>query len=109
MKWKGREGSGNVEDRRGISTGQVAVGGGIGTIVIVIIVILLGGDPSELINTMQPGNLSPESGQLTASPEEDEMAQFVSVVLKDTETVWIKLFEGSGMSYRQPKLVIFRG
>ena len=48
MKWQGRRGSGNVEDRRGMSTGRMAVGGGIGTIVIVLVILLLGGDPSQL-------------------------------------------------------------
>ncbi len=54
MKWQGRQGSDNVEDRRGMSTGKMAVGGGIGTIVIVLLVLLLGGDPSSVLNTMQP-------------------------------------------------------
>jgi uncharacterized protein len=103
MKWQGRQGSNNVEDRRGISTGRIAVGGGIGTIVIVIIVLLLGGDPSQLLNMG-----SSQTEQITTTAEEDEMATFVSVVLKDTETVWGKIFEQSGSTYRQPKLVLFR-
>lgn len=53
MKWKGREGSGNIEDRRGMSTGRMAVGGGIGTIVVLLIVLLLGGDPVKLLDSMQ--------------------------------------------------------
>ena len=108
MKWKGREGSGNVEDRRGMSTGRMAVGGGIGTIVILLIVLLLGGDPVKLLDSIQQGGPATETGQIATTPEEDEMAQFVSVVLKDTETVWSKIFEQSGSTYRQPKLVLFR-
>ena len=104
MKWLGREGSNNVEDRRGISGRHVAIGGGIGTIVIAIIVLLLGGDPSQLLN-MQGKT---ETEQVQTSAEEDQMAKFVSVVLKDTETVWGKIFEASGSTYRQPKLVLFR-
>ncbi len=104
MKWIGRDGSGNVEDRRGMSRGKIALGGGIGTIVIVLIVWLLGGDPTQLLNNM--GTL--ETEQVTTTAEEDEMARFVSVVLKDTETVWGKIFEQSGSTYRQPKLVLFR-
>ena len=50
MKWQGRRGSSNVEDRRGMSTGGKVVGGGIGTLVIVLLVYLLGGDPSSIIN-----------------------------------------------------------
>lgn len=105
MKWKGRQGSGNILDRRGMSTGRMAAGGGIGTIVIVIIVMLLGGDPSQLLNT-SPGETGTE--QFSTTPAEDEMAQFVSVVLKDTETVWGSLFEQSGSTYRPPQLVLFR-
>jgi len=109
MKWQGRQGSGNVEDRRGMGRGGKMIGGGLGTIVILIIVFLLGGDPSALLNTLDQGNTSTGTEQVVTSPEEDEMAQFVSVVLKDTEIVWEKIFEQSGSAYRQPKLVLFRG
>jgi hypothetical protein len=105
MKWQGRQGSGNVEDRRGMSRGKMAAGGGIGTIVIVIIVLLLGGDPSQLFDTMQGGN---QTEQVQSTAEEDQMAQFVSVVLKDTETVWTKIFQEWGSTYRQPTLVLYR-
>jgi len=105
MKWQGRQESGNIEDRRGISTGRMAVGGGIGTIVIVLVVWLLGGDPSKLLN-MIPGGA--DTTQVSTSAAEDQMEKFVAVVLKDTETVWGKIFEKSNMTYRQPKLVLFR-
>ncbi len=108
MKWKGRQGSGNIEDRRGMSTGRMITGGGIGTVIILLIVLLLGGDPVKLLDSMQQATTSRGTEQVTASNEEDEMAQFVSVVLKDTETVWGKIFEESGATYRQPKLVLFR-
>ena len=107
MKWQGRQGSDNVEDRRRMSTGKMAVGGGIGTIVIVLIVLLLGGDPSSVVDTMQ--TTQTESGTTTFSDEEQAMAQFVSVVLKDTETIWGKVFQQSGSTYRQPTLVLFSG
>ena len=105
MKWQGRQGSGNIEDRRGMSGGKIAMGGGIGTIVIVLIVLLLGGDPSQLLDTMQSGT---ETEQVQTTAEEDQMAQFVSVVLKDTETVWTKIFQEWGSKYRLPTLVFFR-
>jgi predicted metalloprotease len=105
MKWQGRQGSDNVEDRRGMSRGKMAIGGGIGTIVIALIVLLLGGDPSQLLNTMQSGT---ETEQVQTTAEEDEMAQFVKVVLKDTETVWGQLFKQWGSEYRMPTLVFFR-
>ena len=105
MKWQGRQGSGNIEDRRGMSKGRMAIGGGIGTIVIALVVMLLGGDPSQLLDSMQGGS---ETEQISTTAEEDQMAQFVSVVLKDTETIWEKIFKQSGSSYRQPTLVLFR-
>ena len=108
MKWEGRKGSDNVEDRRGMSTGKIALGGGIGTIVIALVIFLLGGDPSQVLNTSQESNPASESGQVTTTPEEDAMDQFVRVVLKDTETVWGKIFEQSGSTYTLPKLVLFR-
>ena len=107
MKWQGRQGSENVEDRRGMSKGKMAIGGGIGTVVIALIVLLLGGDPTEVVDSMQ--NTPVEAGTTTFSAEEQEMAQFVSVVLKDTETIWGKVFQESGSTYRQPTLVLYSG
>lgn len=106
MKWQGRRGSGNVEDRRGMGTGTKVVGGGIGTLVIVLLVYLLGGDPSSIIN--QGGSGAETSGPIEATEEENAMAQFVSVVLADTEEVWGKIFAESGATYRTPTLVLFR-
>ncbi len=106
MKIEGRRTSDNVEDRRGMSRGKMAVGGGIGTIVIVVIVWLLGGNPSEVINTLQGPET--ETGPVTASPEEEAMVNFVSVVLAGTEDVWTKVFQESSMTYRKPTLVLFR-
>ncbi|MCU0457629.1 MAG: zinc metallopeptidase [Bacteroidales bacterium] len=105
MKWQGRRGSQNVEERRGMSTGTKVVGGGIGTIVIVLLVYLLGGDPSAIIQDSGSGQAS---GPVEATEEENAMAQFVSVVLADTEEVWGKIFAQSGGTYRQPTLVLFR-
>jgi len=105
MKWQGRRGSDNVEDRRGMSTGTKVVGGGIGTLVIVLLVYLLGGDPSGIL---QQSGSSETTGPVEATEEENQMAQFVSVVLADTEEVWGKIFAQSGSTYRQPTLVLFR-
>ncbi len=105
MKWQGRRGSDNVEDRRGMSRGTKVVGGGIGTLVIVLLVYLLGGDPSGIL---QQSGSSETAGPVEATEEENAMAQFVSVVLADTEEVWGKLFAQSGATYRQPTLVLFR-
>ena len=90
-----------------MSKGKMAIGGGIGTVVIALIVLLLGGDPTAVVDTMQ--NTPVEAGTTTISAEEQEMAQFVSVVLKDTETIWGKVFQESGSTYRQPTLVLYSG
>lgn len=102
MLWRNRRQSGNVEDRRG-SGGFVA--GGIGTIIIAIIVWLLGGNPLEFLGGEQMQN---SENVATDIPENDTVAQFVAVVLADTEDVWDSIFRASGETYRQPKLVIFR-
>ena len=106
MRTEGRRTSDNVEDRRGMSTGKMAVGGGIGTIVIVLLVLLLGGDPSQVVNTAQ--DTATESGPVTSTPEEAAMAEFVKVVLAGTEDVWTNIFRQSNMTYQMPTLVLFR-
>lgn len=106
MKTEGRRTSSNVEDRRGMSRGKMAVGGGIGTIVIALVVLLLGGDPSQVVDTFQQGAVQSENVEV--SPGEEAMANFVSVVLAGTEDVWTQIFTQSGMTYRKPTLVLFR-
>ena len=106
MKWQGRKGSDNIEDRRGMSKGRMAVGGGIGTIVIALVIVLLGGDPSEVMNNLDSGS---GTEQVITTAEEDQMFQFVKVVLKETENVWGAIFSGSDKTYKEPTLVFFRG
>jgi len=108
MRWRGREQSGNVEDRRGMSTGKMAAGGTVGTLAIVVIVWLLGGNPSQLINNLQSRGESGAADPAVIQAEE-ELSQFASVVLKDTEDVWHELFSQSGNTYTEPILVIFSG
>ncbi len=107
MLWRGRSGSSNVEDRRGMSAGGIATGGGLVGLVVYLLYSFLGGDPSQLpdMNAMQSGK------EMTAeqSASEDTMAQFVSVVLAETETIWGEVFAKNGMQYQPPKLVLFRG
>ncbi|WP_172255178.1 KPN_02809 family neutral zinc metallopeptidase [Saccharibacillus deserti] len=114
MEWKGRKASRNVEDRRGQSGGGGAmkVGGGlgIGGIVIVIIIMLMGGDPGSLLNggsTTETSQTQTENNSYRGTAEEEERADFVSVVLADTEQVWGEVFRKNGMTYRNPKLVLF--
>ncbi|MBN2091650.1 neutral zinc metallopeptidase [candidate division KSB1 bacterium] len=105
MRWLGRRESSNVEDRRGGGTSRKVVGGGVGTIFIVLIVYLLGGDPSSFLN-MQGGEQS-SVGTYQGSEQEEQLAKFVAVVLGDTEDVWNQLFQQAGMTYREPKLVLY--
>ena len=104
MLWKGRRTSGNVEDRRGMGGGGKLLGGGIGAAVLGLIIYLLGGDPSAIINQ---GESAPQTQEQKAA--EDEAAQFVSVVLADTEDVWNKLFSDMGKQYQEPSMVLFNG
>ncbi|QCT04743.1 putative neutral zinc metallopeptidase [Paenibacillus algicola] len=106
MQWKGRRASSNVEDRRG-RKGPGLIGGGIGGIIIVLVITLLGGNPGELLGSL--GGASEPSGAYTETAEEQELAQFVSVVLADTEEVWQEVFRKEGMEYEEPTLVLYTG
>ncbi|MEO0470456.1 MAG: neutral zinc metallopeptidase [Bacteroidota bacterium] len=97
MRWRGRQGSSNVEDRRGQSPGRSRMGRraggiGLGTIIIAIIIGLLGGDPAALLDSQAGGMAAPTQQQYQPSQPNDELGQFVSVVLKETENVWDELF-----------------
>lgn len=107
MRWKGRRESSNVEDRRGMPIKGI-VGGGIGTIVIVVVVLLLGGDPTSMLQNVQLDEQTTNSNY-TESAEDKELAQFVSVVLAETENIWHDIFKEKGSTYREPKLVLFSG
>ena len=108
MRTEGRRTSDNVEDRRGMSSGgKMAIGGGLGTIVIALVVLLLGGDPTQVLNSSQEAPAT-ESGPITTTPEEDAMDNLVRVVLAGTEDVWTKIFQESKMTYKPPTLVLFR-
>lgn len=103
MQWFGK-GSDNVEDRRG-GGGRVAVGGGIG-IIIVLVGLFFGKDLSGIAN-MIPAT---QQGEVKKGvPENDPQAKFISGVLESTEQVWGPQFEELGLQYQQPKLVLFSG
>lgn len=109
MRWRGRKESSNVEDRRSMSPGgKGLVGGGIGTIAIVLVVLLLGGDPTSILQNVQTTDQTTNSNY-TESAADKELAQFVSVVLAETENVWHAIFQDKGANYREPKLVLFSG
>lgn len=108
MDWKGRRESSNVDDRRGISGGGLAVGGGVVGIIFILAQFLLGGGD---INDLQQLIPPPQQQEMTAEQKaaNDQEASFVKVVLADTEDVWTKLFKDMGRTYQEPTLVLFRG
>lgn len=107
MLWKGRRQSANIEDRRaGRMPGRIA-GGGLGTLVILLLVWLFGGNPLEVLQTGESFDSSVPQVTTGQSSANDAEQEFVSVVLADTEEVWGKLFREQGMSYRAPKLLLF--
>ena len=111
MLWKGRRESTNVEDRRGMSRGGMAVGGGLGTIILIVVALLFGADPRELLeqNQSQPAPQGGTQSGRQVNPQEDELKRFTSVVLAETEDVWQTLFQQAGRSYREPTLSLFTG
>jgi predicted metalloprotease len=110
MKWQGGRRSSNIEDRRGMRPRGGLVGGGIGTIIIIIIALYFGVDPSFLIEGMQSSNVSTSGTQPTADDlRNDPLADMIAVVIADTEDVWGELFADQGRRYEQPTLVLFTG
>ena len=107
MLWRGRKGSSNVDDRRGFSTGGIVTGGGVVGILIYLLNVYLGGDPTHL-----PPALTQQSQttKLTEAEQaaDDTMAQFVSVVLAETEHVWSEIFNKHYKEYNKPTRVLFR-
>jgi predicted metalloprotease len=112
MRWQGDRQSENIEDRRGMG-GPVMVGGGLGTVVLLLLVWLLGGDPMALLQQMNQGQPPGQAGPLMPGAQEegpgvdDKQREFVAVVLADTEDVWHEQFKRLGRQYRDPKLVLF--
>jgi len=112
MKWQLGRRSGNVEDRRGQGMGVGGMGGlGLGGIAIVVVIaLLMGKNPMELL-----GQVSDQQGSATtqaqpgAAPADDEAFKFVDSVLGSTEDVWGQVFKKNGATYQPPKLVLFSG
>ena len=108
MLWRGQRQSENIEDRRGMGRGGLAVGGGLGGIVLLVIALLLGADPRQLLQ-QSPGQ-APSAGTQNSrplNPQEEELKQFSATVLASTEDIWAELFRQEGETYRKPTLVLF--
>ena len=108
MRWESGRRSENVEDRRGSRVTRGLAGGGLGALVLIVVAMLFGVDPRLLLQGVGAGGgETVEPYQPT--PEEERLADFVRVVLGDTEDTWTALFQGSGGTYEAPTLVLFSG
>lgn len=112
MRWEGREGSRNVEDRRGIGVGRGAGLGCGGLLVIIVVALLTGADPQQLLQML--GGAAQEAPPTRSGPAQpgqskpqDQLGQFASVVLRDTEVTWDQVFSQRGSRYQPPQLVLF--
>jgi predicted metalloprotease len=107
VEWEGREESQNVEDRRSMGRTGLAIGGGIGGVIVLLVGALLGINPDALSGLLGTGggqeNFKP------ADPQEEKVAKFSKVIFHDTEVVWDEQFKKMGKTYKKPTLVLFRG
>lgn len=111
MRWRQGRKSRNVEDRRRMKVTKKGVGGGLGAVVLALIAMYFGIDPGTFSNIGVTTDAPSSSYQTTTqgTGSDDEMADFVSVVLGDTEDTWKDLFRRMGKTYREPSLVLFSG
>ena len=108
MKWRGRQGSRNIEDRRKSSVGGGAKVGGLGLVAIVLIGMFLGVDVSPFLQQTSPNQGGGASTQIT--PADEAAGQFVSVDLRETEIMWDQIFRNElGRQYEPAILVLFKG
>ena len=112
MRWRGGRRSTNVEDRRGSGRmGRmgpgIKLGGGM-TLIVILIALFLGQDPMALLSMLSGGGgVAPTQTEGAPPPANNEEAEFISVVLADTEDVWGQIFANSGERYQPPTLVLF--
>ena len=106
MRWRGERQSTNIEDRRGLGP-KVAVGGGLGTVIVLILALLFGADPRQLLEQAPSEPSSGVESSRPLNPKEEELKQFVGVVLGKSEDVWSEVFRRNGSQYREPTLVLF--
>lgn len=110
MRWKTGRRSSNVEDRRGKRISGGGVKGGIGIVLLALVGMYFGIDPSVILNSNLLGDQEPtQQTERVANPEEDRLADFVSVVLADTEDTWEAIFREGGGEYEKPNLILFTG
>lgn len=110
MRWQSGRRSSNVEDRRGRRVPGKVKGGGLGILVLALVAMYFGIDPALILNMGEDMQTQP-AGQssVQATPEQQQLAEFVSVVLADTEDTWNQIFSAADRNYAEPKLVLFSG
>lgn len=107
MRWEGGRRSTNIEDRRGLGVGTIG-GGGIGMLLLILTVsCLTGTNPLALLQMVEESQPQQTQSAPTGAPTNDPAAEFVSVVLGDTEETWRRIFSAAGRQYREPVLVLF--
>ncbi|MBC7984556.1 MAG: zinc metallopeptidase, partial [Candidatus Obscuribacterales bacterium] len=107
MRWRGREQSGNVSDRRGMSVGRMGGIGGVGALVVAVVAMLFGQDPAVVLDALNTPATTESNEPYQESASEAETRQVISVVLKDTERTWGEIFAKNNRQYEEPRLVLF--
>lgn len=108
MEWKGKRRSTNVEDRRGMSSGGKLAIGGIGGVIVLVVGLLMGGDPETLLQQLQGPGMQQSEVPVEISAEEQELTELVEVVFASTEDVWASVFASIRGSYNPCTLVFYR-
>jgi len=111
MRWQGGRRSSNIEDRRGRGGAPKLLGGGLGTIAVILVAMYFGVDPTPLLEGIQSGGQASSTGTRPGADDlkNDPLADMVSVVVADTEDVWSEIFAANGRRYEAPTLVMFTG
>ncbi|MEX0733720.1 MAG: neutral zinc metallopeptidase [Steroidobacteraceae bacterium] len=109
MRWQGRRQSQNIEDRRGMRVSRGLVGGGIGTVALLLLAMYFGIDPSVVIQGVGTTSQQATDEPYVESPNEAEWRQQIAVALAETEDAWKAVFADLGGDYREPMLVLFNG
>lgn len=108
MRWQDLRRSSNVDDRRGMSGGGKVALGGLGVVIVVVLGLLTGQDPGEILSNLQGTQTEQQVGERPPGPRaDDKMADFVTAVLGSTEDVWGKIYADNGAKYQNPGLQIF--
>jgi predicted metalloprotease len=111
MRWQGGRRSSNIEDRRGRGGAPKLLGGGLGTIAVILLAMYFGVDPTPLLEGIQSSGQVSSTGTRPGAEDlkNDPLADMVSVVVADTEDVWSEIFAANGQRYEAPTLVMFTG